>query len=115
MAGRESSTGIILAAGILVTGSTVVRDVHEGKPRAAPIVFGFMMVTALLVISYASPGFARGLAYLSLVGAFVVNGPAVTGVVSGISESGTKAAPKSSAPSLTDPVVIAGHPEGVAP
>ena len=94
MARDTSATGVILAAGIIVTGSTVIRDVHEGEPRAAPIIFGFMMVTALLVISYASPGFARGLAYLSLVGAFVVNGPAVAGVVSGLSESGTKTAAK---------------------
>lgn len=81
----ENATGTILAAGILVTGSTVVRDVHEGKGRAAPIIFGFMMVSALLIISMASPKYAKGIAYLAMVGAFVVNGPAVFGIVSGIS------------------------------
>lgn len=89
-----SATGTILAAGILVTGSTVIRDVHEGKGRAAPIVFGFMMVTALLVISLASPKYAKGIAYLSMVGAFVVNGPAVFGIVSGISGSQKPLPPK---------------------
>ena len=92
MADNKNATGIILAAGILVTGSTVIRDVHEGKPRAAPIIFGFLMVTALLIVSYGSPTFAKGLAWMSLVGALVVNGPAVTGVVSGITtSSGAKA------------------------
>lgn len=93
----KNATGTIIAAGILVTGSTVIRDVHEGKTRAAPIVFGFMMVTALLVISYASSGFARGLAYMSMVGAFVVNGPAVAGVVTGITGNTTSKAPAATA------------------
>lgn len=81
------TTSLVLGAGVLVTGSTVIRDVHEGKTRAAPIVFGFMAVAALLVISMASDKTARGLSYMLMVGAFVVNGPAVFSIASGISGS----------------------------
>lgn len=84
---ENSPTGLILGSGVIVAGSTLIRDVHEGKPRAAPIVFGFMMVTALLAISMVSPKFSKGLAYMSLVGAFVVNGPAVFSIASGIAKS----------------------------
>lgn len=83
----NSPTGLILGTGVVVAGSTLIRDVHEGKTRAAPIIFGFMMVTALLLISLGSPKTARGLSYMALVGAFVVNGPAVFGIASGISKS----------------------------
>lgn len=87
-AGKDPVT-LIIAAGVIVTGSTVIRDVHEGKPRAAPIVFGFMMVSALLIIALGAPKLARGLAWMSLVGAFVVNGAAVFGIASGLSSNQT--------------------------
>jgi hypothetical protein len=88
----KDPAGFIIAASVIVAGSTAIRDVHEGKPRAAPIVFGFLMAGALLIVGLGSSTFARGLAWMALVGAFVVNGPAVTGIVSGLSEPGTKAA-----------------------
>lgn len=87
--GSNDPVNVIIAAGIVVTGSTIIRDVHEGKIRAAPIVFGFLMVTGLLLIGMGTPKFARGLAWLSMVGAFVVNGPAVFAIASGISGSQT--------------------------
>lgn len=90
MANDKSPAGLIITSVIIVTASTEIRDVHEGQTRAAPIVFGFMAALALLVISLGSKTFARGLAVLLLVGAFVVNGPAVAAVVSGISEPNTK-------------------------
>ena len=80
-------TNTIIAAGIIVTGSTVIRDAHEGKTRAAPIVFGFMMVTALLILAIPFPRTSRGLAFMTMVGAFVVNGPAVFSIASGLSSS----------------------------
>lgn len=87
----KNPTGVVVAAGVIVAGSTVVRDVHEGQIRAAPIVFGFLMVSALLLIGMASPKTARGLAYLSMIGALAVNGPAVFSIVSGLSEAGKPA------------------------
>lgn len=82
-----STTSLILGSSVVVAGSTVIRDVHEGKTRAAPIVFGFMMAAALLVISMGSDKVARGLSYMALVGAFAVNGPAVFSITSGIAGS----------------------------
>jgi len=41
------------------------------------VTFGFLLVFVLLLIAVPFPAFARGLAYLGLVGAFAVNGPEV--------------------------------------
>lgn len=98
----KSPTGLIVAAGVIVTGSTVIRDVHEGKTRAAPIVFGFLMVIGLLLIAMGAPKVARGLALLSLLGALAVNGPAVFGIASGITGEQKKAA-GTPAPTPTGP------------
>jgi hypothetical protein len=81
------TTSLVLGATVVVTGSTVIRDVHEGKTRAAPIVFGFMMAAALLIMGMGSEKLARGLSYMSMVGALAVNGPAVFAIASGISKS----------------------------
>jgi hypothetical protein len=101
-----TATGTVIAAGVIVTGSTLVRDVHEGKGRAAPIIFGFMMVSALLIISMASTKYAKGLAYLSMVGAFVVNGPAVFSITSGITGSEGKPVDQNLPPLI--------HPKGTS-
>jgi hypothetical protein len=84
-----NTTETIIGAGVIVTGSTVIRDVHQGHKRAAPIIFGFMMVAGLLVISMAAPKAAKGLAYFAMVGAFFVNGAAVFGIAGGIAKSGS--------------------------
>lgn len=81
------TTNLILGATVIVAGTTLIRDAHEGKTRAAPIVFGFMMAIALLLTSMASEKTARGLSYMSMVGALAVNGPAVFAISSGISKS----------------------------
>jgi hypothetical protein len=92
---EKEPTGLIVAVGVIVTGSTVIRDVHEGKTHAAPIVYGFMMVIALLLIGMGAPRVSRGLAYLSLIGALAVNGPAVFSIASGLSAAQkTAVAPK---------------------
>jgi hypothetical protein len=82
-----NTTETIIGAGVVVTGTTVIRNVHEGKNHAAPIIFGFMMVAGLLVISLAAPKAAKGLAYFAMVGAFFVNGAAVFGVAGSIAGS----------------------------
>lgn len=87
------ATDTAIIAGVVVTGSTLIRDVKQNKPKAAPIIFGFMMVTGLLLISIPLPKVSKGLAYLALVGAFVVNGPSLFGTASSLTKS------KSPAPS----------------
>lgn len=84
MASSTSATDTILASTIIITGSTLIRNAKNKKNKFAPIIFGFMLTTALLIMSMFAPTFTRYLAYMGMVGAFVVNGPAVFGVVSGI-------------------------------
>lgn len=71
------TTDTIIGATVVVTGSTLIRNAVQKKSHAAPIVFGFLMAASLLVISMATPRFAKGLSYMAMVGAFVVNGPTV--------------------------------------
>jgi hypothetical protein len=71
---------VILGSVVVITGTTIIRNAYEKKPKGTtfkPLAFGFMLTVALLAIAIGAPGFAKGLAYLGLVGAFVVNGPAV--------------------------------------
>lgn len=73
-------TDVILGSVVVITGTTILRNVRN-KTKAGttfkPVLFGFLLAAALLTIAIGAPGFAKGLAYLGLVGAFVVNGPAL--------------------------------------
>lgn len=76
---------LIIGSISLVTITTVVRNARN-KTKAGttfePIVFGFILTLALLGIALVAPSFARGLALLALVGAFVVNGPTIFALLS---------------------------------
>jgi hypothetical protein len=69
-----------MASVFVITSTTLVRRVREGNWQShviETIVFGFLLMIALLVLAIVSPRVATVLAYLGLVGAFIVNGPAV--------------------------------------
>lgn len=87
-----NTTDVAIAAGVIVTGSTLIRNAHSGKNHASPIVFGFLMVSSLLLIGLVSPGFSKGLAWFSMIGALAVNGPAVFSVVGGLAGTAPKVA-----------------------
>lgn len=76
---------LIIGSVTLVTITTVVKNA-KNKTKAGttfePIVFGFLLTLALLAIALVAPNFARGLAMLALVGAFVVNGPTIFALLS---------------------------------
>lgn len=80
-------TNSIIAAAVVISASTLVKDAVEKKQfHFAPIIFGFLLASALLLMAFFAPGVARALAIMGLVGALVVNGPAVfklAGVVGG--------------------------------
>jgi len=78
------ATDVAIAAGVIVTGTTLIRNAHEGKSKAAPIIFGFMMTALLLLIALGSPKIAKGLSYFAMVGAFAVNGPVVFSIARGL-------------------------------
>ena len=70
----------VFASVVLITGSTLLRRMRDLKhPTNAMeiIVFGFILLIALLTFAIVAPSIAKILAYLGMVGAFVVNGPAV--------------------------------------
>jgi hypothetical protein len=75
---------VIVASGAIITASTVARNAIDKKPHFSPIVFGFLLTAGLLGMAIFAPSLAKMLAYLGLVGAFVVNGPKVFKLVGGL-------------------------------
>jgi hypothetical protein len=74
-------TDVIIVAASVMAGSTIVRHIAE-KPKdaggyAKPIAYGFFLALSLLLLAVPLPRFARGLAYLGIVGALTVNGPTI--------------------------------------
>lgn len=87
------TTDLIIVTAAVVAGSSLIKDVKAGTPHAGPIVFGFLLAGALLLVAVPAEKVARGLSYLALVGALAVNGPALFGVVGGLNPAKTTAAP----------------------
>ena len=87
-----SDDNVIITSVAIMVASTIVRHQIQhsnSKDSVAvswgrPIAFGFFLCIALLLLSMATPTFARALAYLGLVGAFAVNGPAIFKLLSGV-------------------------------
>jgi hypothetical protein len=74
----------IIASVVVICSTTIIRRVKEGKWQGQVIkviVFGFLLAMALLTLAIAMPGVASVLAMLGIVGAFVVNGPAVFSLI----------------------------------
>lgn len=90
-----SPTDVILGSVALITATTVIKNVRAPAPPKGgfnqptmpkpnpfkPVLFGFGLAAALLAIAIVAPGFAKGLAYLGLVGAFVLNGPTLFALI----------------------------------
>ena len=79
----DATDPIILACAFMA-GSTIVRHVAAPAKKATvsdlyvkPIAYGFFLAIGLLLLAVPFPTFARYLAYLGLVGAFVVNAPTI--------------------------------------
>lgn len=78
------ATDPIILACALMAGSTIVRHIAK-PPKGAtssdlyvkPLLYGFLLIIALLLLAVPFPTFARGLAYLGIVGAFAINGPVI--------------------------------------
>ena len=85
-------TDVAIAAGVIVTGTTLIRNAHQGKAKAAPIIFGFMMTSLLLLVALGSPKAAKGLSYFAMVGAFTVNGPTLFALAGGLGPAKTSKA-----------------------
>jgi len=76
----------VFASVLVITSTTVIRRVRDGTWPGhvlETVVFGFMLLIALLILAIVLPSFARVLAYLGMVGAFVVNGPSLFELLGG--------------------------------
>lgn len=79
-----SPTDVILLSGAIITATTVIRNTTDKKFHFSPIVFGFLLTAALLILSVLTPSFAKGLAIMGIIGAFALNGGPVLKVLGGL-------------------------------
>lgn len=69
------ATSAIVGSMIVIMGTTEIADIKRDGFHAKPIIVGFMLGTALLIIAVFNPEIAKAFAYLGVVGALVTNGP----------------------------------------
>lgn len=75
-------SSIVFVSVVTIAGTTVIRRVKEDKWEGhivEVVVFAFLLLIALQLLALVLPGVAKVLGYLGIVGAFVINGPAVFG------------------------------------
>lgn len=75
---NPSST--VFASVIIISATTVLRRMRQNTLQShfiEIVVFGFMLLIALLTLAIVAPTFAKTLGYLGIVGAFILNGPEV--------------------------------------
>jgi len=75
-----NASSTVFASTLVIVATTIVRRIREGTWSGhvvETVVFGFLLLIALLILAIVMPRFAQVLGYLGMVGAFVVNGPAV--------------------------------------
>jgi hypothetical protein len=85
------TSSAIIGSAVLISGTTLVRNGVEKKTfHFAPVVFGFLLASSLLMLSFFAPNFARGLALMGMIGAFALNGPAVFKLAGGLKGASKK-------------------------
>jgi hypothetical protein len=70
----------VVTSVVIITATTIVRRQRQGTLTGhflETIVFGFMLLVALLLLAVLMPTVAEVLAYTGLIGAFVINGPEI--------------------------------------
>jgi hypothetical protein len=78
-------TASVIGGTVIITGLSVLKDVHKGQDPVKPVVFGFMLGGALLLVSFFSGALAKALALMGVVGAFTVNGKDALSILGAIS------------------------------
>ncbi len=79
-----SPSSSVFASVFVITATTIVRRIREDKWQGhviETIIFGFLLLVALQLLVLVLPNFAKVMGYLGIVGAFIVNGPAVFGYI----------------------------------
>lgn len=73
-------SSVVVSSVVIITSTTLVRRMREGSWESHVyeiVVFGFLLLISLLVLAIPLPSVAVVFAYLGMVGAFLINGPAV--------------------------------------
>jgi hypothetical protein len=78
------TSGTIIASMVVMVGSSLVVEAAEGQVTMGPIVFGFMLGSALMLIGFVSGPLAKMLAIMGVVGTLVTRGSDLTKILGGI-------------------------------
>jgi hypothetical protein len=76
---------VVFGSVVVIVSTTLVRRIREGKWEGHVLeilIFGFLLLISLQLLVLVVPNVAKTLAYLGLVGAFILNGPAIFGYAS---------------------------------
>jgi len=71
------TSSAVIGSVVVVTGSRLFVDVHNGKFSMQPVVSGFLLGSVLLLFGMASPSITKAFCGLLIIGAFVTNGPTI--------------------------------------
>lgn len=67
----------VLGGTVVITGARVFNDAAGGHFTMQPVVSGFLLGSALLLVAMVAPSIAKALIGLGIVGTFIVNGPTI--------------------------------------
>lgn len=71
------TTGTVVGCSALIASISAIKDTTHGKSPMQPVVTGFMLAFALLLVALVSQALARALALMGVLGAILVNGQGV--------------------------------------
>jgi hypothetical protein len=71
------ATDAVLGGTIVITGARVFADTAGGHFTMQPVVSGFLLGSAMLLIAMIAPSIAKALIALGIVGTFVTSGPTI--------------------------------------
>lgn len=71
------ATNAVIGGTVAITGARVFADTAGGHFTMQPIVSGFLLGSALLLVAMITPSIAKALVALGLVGTFVTSGPTI--------------------------------------
>jgi formate/nitrite transporter FocA (FNT family) len=67
----------VLGGTVVITGARVFADTATGHFTMQPVVSGFLLGSALLLVAMFAPSIAKALVILGMVGTFVTSGPTI--------------------------------------
>lgn len=71
------ATDAVLGGTVVITGARVFADTANGKFTMQPIVSGFLLGSAMLLVAMVLPSVAKILIAAGIVGTFLTSGPTI--------------------------------------